>query len=282
MSLRDKIKNKKFIHTVELEPPKGIDAEEVFARIDCLKSRIDAFNVTDMQSANMRASSWAMCAKLKEKGFEPVLQMTARDRNIIAIQGDLLGSYMLGIEDVMLLTGDSPLKGDHPQARAVFEVDSVKMINMASRLNSGFDLAGNTLSGKPNFFIGAALNPFASDRDKELKKMEAKIKAGVSFFQTQPVFDIDIFNNFLKDAAIDIPVIAGIIFIKSFKMAKHLQEKVSGIEIPKRYIEKLSKADSFKEESLDISRDITKGLKDICSGIHFMPFGWYDEILKVI
>jgi len=282
MKFREKLERKKFVFTLEIEPPKGIDVDPVVEKIKFLKRKIDAFNVTDMQAANLYMSSWAMCVKLKQEEFEPILQLTARDRNVLALQGDLLGSFMLGIENVLLLTGDVPSSGDHLFAKEVFEVDSVKLIEIASCLNSGKDLAGNNLKGKTDFFIGAALNPFAHNIDKEKTKMERKIKAGASFFQTQPVFDVDRFYDFIKKTKIDLPIIAGVIFLKSPSMAKYLNENVSGIEIPSEYIKRLKKARGYREEAKKIVRQIIVKLKDICAGVHFMPFGWYKEVEEVL
>jgi 5,10-methylenetetrahydrofolate reductase len=282
MKFREKLEKKKFVLTLEVEPPKGIFVEEIIQKIAPLKEKIDAVNVTDMQSANLHMSSWAMCVKLRQFGYEPILQLTARDRNVLALQGDLLGSFMLGIENVLLLTGDAPSSGDHPQAKGVFEVDSVQLIKIASKLNTGKDLVDKPLKGKPNFFIGAALNPFASDVDKELKKVEEKIKAGVSFFQTQPIFDVEAFSKFLKRAEIPLPIIAGVIFLKSPSMGGYLNKNVFGINVPQVYIERLKKSNNCKDEAMLIVKEIVEELKDICAGIHFMPFGWYKELAEII
>jgi len=284
MNFREKLENNKFVYTVEVEPPKGVDIEETLKKIIPLKEVIDAFNVTDMQSSVMRASSWAIAAKLKEMGLEPILQLTARDRNIIALQGDLLGCFILGIKNLLLLTGDSPKKGDHPFAKEVFEVDSLGLIRIAQKLNEGFDWAGNKLKGETDFFIGAALNPLVEDQDKELKKMEEKIKAGAKFFQTQPIFDVNRFYQFMKKAEkFKTKIIAGIIFLKSYRVANYLHEKVEGIYIPHNYRERIRKSKDAKEEAVKIAKEIITELKDLTDGVHFMPLGCYeflDEIIK--
>lgn len=283
MSFKEKLEKNKFVYTVEVEPPKGVDIDEILKKVVPLKRIIDAFNVTDMQSSVMRASSWAIAVKLKEKGLEPILQLTTRDRNIIALQGDLLGSFILGIKNLLLLTGDSPKKGDHPFAKKVFEVDSVGLIKIAQKLNKGFDWANNKLKGKTDFFIGAVLNPLAKDQDKELRKMEEKIKAGVSFFQTQPIFDVDRFYQFMKRAKkFRTKIIAGIIFLKSYRLANYLHEKVEGIQIPRIYRERIKKSKDLKKEVIEISREIMVNLKDIASGIHFMPLGWYQLLKEIV
>lgn len=282
MTLREKIKNREFVVTVEVEPPKGVSIDSIIDGLKRIKDKVDAFNVTDMQSSMMKMSSWAMCARLKQEGLEPILQMTTRDRNVIALQGDLLGSFVLGIENVLVLTGDSPQWGDHPQAKAVFELDSVKLIQTISGLNSGIDFMGNALKGATNFFTGAALSPCASDREKEFKKMQEKINAGVAFFQTQPVFEVEKFSDFFKQAHTNIPVIAGIIFLKSPKMARYLNENIPGVHVPDYFIERLEKASSYKEEAKKIAVEIIAELKGKCSGVHIMPFGWYKEVQEIL
>ncbi|MCD6228501.1 MAG: methylenetetrahydrofolate reductase [Candidatus Omnitrophica bacterium] len=276
MKFREKLEKNKFVFTLEVEPPKGVDIESTLKEVLPLKKYIDAFNVTDMQSANMRLSSWALAAKLKLNNLEPILQLTTRDRNCLALQGDLLGSYALGVENLLLLTGDRPICGDHPKAKEVFEVDSLGLIKIASQLNSGYDLSGNLLKGKPNFYIGAALNPMAKDVDRELKRAEKKIKLGASFFQTQPIFDVKKFYVFMKKIRrLRTKVIAGVIFLKSHKMAKYLNENVEGIEVPHLYIDRLEKAKNKKEEAIRIAKEIIAELKDICQGVHIMSLGWY-------
>jgi len=282
MNFQQKLENNSFVYTVEVEPPKGVMVEDTLKELVPLRDIIDAFNVTDMQASVMRASSWALAAKLKEKRLEPILQLTARDRNIIALQGDLLASFILGIKNLLLLTGDTPKKGDHPSAKEVFEVDSIGLIKIAHRLNEGFDYMGNKLKGKPQFFIGAALNPLTQNIDKELKKMEEKIKAGASFFQTQPVFDIEGFYRFMKKAKkFKTKIIAGIMFLKSARMANYLYKKI-GIYIPSSYRERLEKAKDIKEEIVKMNSQLIDDLKDIADGIHFMPLGDYSLIKRIL
>ncbi len=276
MKFREKLEKNKFVFTLEVEPPKGVDIESTLKEVLPLKKYIDAFNVTDMQSANMRLSSWALAVKLKLNNLEPILQLTTRDRNCLALQGDLLGSYVLGVENLLLLTGDRPICGDHPKAKEVFEVDSLGLIKIASQLNSGYDLSGNPLKGKPQFYMGAALNPMAKNVNRELKRAEKKIKLGVSFFQTQPIFDLERFYDFMKKIEkLKAKVIAGVIFLKSYKMAKYLNENVEGMDISPLYLERIKRAKDKREEALRIAKEVIANLKDICQGIHIMPLGWY-------
>lgn len=285
MNLEKKLKKGKFVITTELEPPKGFSLDRVLEEISSLGDKIDAFNVTDMQASRMRMSPWALSIVLKNKGYEPILQLTARDRNILALEGDLLGCYYFGIRNILMLGGDNPATGDHPFVRGVFEVDSIKMAEIASSLNRGYDIAGNPLENneKTSFFIGAALNPFSSDINKEIAKAKAKIEAGVSFFQTQPVFDTESFIKFLKKASLGVPVLAGIMFLKSFKFGTYLNKNIPGVNIPLKFLERIKQASSVRQEAVTIALEIASAIKEASCGIHIMPFGWYketDEFLK--
>lgn len=283
MSFKDKINNGRFVVTMEVEPPKGNNTKGIISRIAPLKGKIDAYNITDMQSSVMRMSSWAMAIELRENGFEPIVQLTCRDRNVIALQGDLLGISSFGIHNLLLLTGDSPKRGDHPDAKAVFDLDSIGLIKTAVSLNKGVDLAGNALEGRPDFTIGAALNPFSRDIGREIEKMDKKIEAGVSFFQTQPVFDVDKFHSFMKRIGTkSVTIMAGVIFVKSYRSAVYLNEKVEGINIPPRYMRAFKNADDFKKVYFEMIRDIISSLKSICGGVHIMPLGRYEEVLRAL
>jgi len=283
MSFREKIKNGEYVITMEVEPPKGNSVTAILNRITPLKGKIDAYNVTDMQSSVMRMSPWAMAIKLKENGFEPIMQLTCRDRNVIALQGDLLGISSFGIDNLLLLTGDSPARGDHPKAKAVFDLDSIGLIKAADSLNKGVDLVGNSIEGKPDFIIGAALNPFSKDIGKEIEKMEKKIEAGAVFFQTQPIFDVDKFGDFIRKLNIkNVTIIAGVIFVKTYRSAVYLNDKVEGINIPDRYMNILKGADNFKQVSFKMTKEIISNLKDICAGVHIMPLGLYEEVSGVL
>ncbi|MBN2463097.1 MAG: methylenetetrahydrofolate reductase, partial [Dehalococcoidia bacterium] len=200
MSLREKLQNGKFVVTAEIGPAKGVDIHEFNENADLLKGRIDAVNCTDQQSAVMRLGSLAACHLLNQKGIEPVFQMTCRDRNRIALQSDLLSAYVMGVENVLCLTGDYVTLGDHPDAKPVFDLDSVSLLYAARQLEQGKDLAGKELNGTPKFFLGACVTPGADPVEPQLIKMERKVKAGAQFFQTQAVYEPKIFEAFMKEA----------------------------------------------------------------------------------
>jgi len=282
MSLRSVLESGKFVVTVEVGPLKGTDTTEITEVAELLRGRVDAANVTDQQSSVMRLGSLATCHLLKERGLEPVLQMTCRDRNRIALQSDLLSAWVLGIENVLAITGDLPSRGDHPQAMPVYDLDSVQLLWVISRLNEGYDMVGNELSGKPKFFPGAVVNPGADTEatfELQLIKMEKKINAGAKFFQTQAVYDVDSFAKFMRRVeGFKVPVLAGIIPLKSVGMARFMNKNVAGVFVPEELIEKMAAAEDKARTGMEISANTIKELKDICQGVHIMPIGWEKRV----
>ena len=274
MSLKKALKSKKFVVTTETGPPKGTDVSKMIDEAKPLVGKVDAMNVTDLQSAVMKLGSLASCYLLKKLGHDPVLQVTCRDRNRLALQSDILSAAALGIENLLILTGDHPLSGDHPQAKAVFDLDAVQLLEVVKGLQSGRDMAGNQLDGKPKFCVGAVVNPFADPLEPELIKMEKKIKSGAEFFQTQAVFDIEKFKDFIKRTrSFKVPIIAGVILLKSARMAHYMNENVAGIFVPDKLINEIDKAKDKKEESINIASRLIKDLKGLSDGVHIMPIG---------
>jgi len=283
MTFKEKILSDKFLVTSEIGPPKGIDVHEALEDADLLKGKVDAINVTDIQSSVMRLGSLAVCRLLKERGHEPVYQLTCRDRNRLALQSDLLSAAVLGIENVLLLTGDFTTLGDHPQAKPVFDIGSVQLICAAKRLMEGKDMAGNELKGKPSFCIGAVVNPGADPLEPEIMKMEKKIKAGTEFFQTQAVYDIEQFKKFLDMAKeLDTVVMAGIVMLKSAGMAKFMNKNVSGVFVPENLIKEMEETKNKSETSIEIAARLIKELRPLCRGIHIMPLGWDKKVPAVL
>ena len=275
MALKEKIKNKKFIITNEIGPPKGIDVKTILEEARLLKGRVDAINVTDSQSAVMKLGSLAVSRLLKEEGIEPIFQLTCRDRNRIALQSDALSAAVLGIENILVLTGDHPSRGDHPGAKSVFDLDSVQLIEALRRLEGGKDLAGKELKGNPKFCVGAVVNPGADPLEPELIKFEKKLKAGAEFFQTQGIYDVDAFAKFIdKVKHYDTCIIAGIILIKSPDMARFMNKNVAGIFIPDGLIKEVEGATDRQEKAAEIAARTIKQLKGLAQGVHIMSLGW--------
>jgi len=275
-----------FVVTTEVGPPKGVKIEKVLEEAEAIKDRITAFNVTDQQSSVMRFGSLATCRLLYERGLEPILQMTCRDRNRLALQSDLLSAYGLGIRNVLCLTGDHQQLGDHPQAKPVFDLDSVQLLQVATTLQQGKDMAGNDLEGSPRFCLGAVVTPETEPLEPQILKMEKKIRAGARFFQTQAVYDTENFKNFMRQVSqFNIPVMAGVLILKSVGMARFLNANVAGVNVPEKLIEELKKdKDKTKtgQTGVEIAARTIKQIKDYCQGIHIMALGWENKIPAIL
>jgi len=284
--LQQALNSTKCVLTCEVAPPKGIEVQHLIEELLPLRDTIDAFNVTDLQSSVLRAGSMAICRLLKENGLEPIMQMTCRDRNRLGLQSDILSAGVLGIKNLLSLTGDHPTLGDHPQAMPVFDLDSVQLLQTAGILMGGKDLAGNDLEGAPpQFCLGAAVNPGADPIEPQILKMEKKIEAGAEFFQTQAVYEVDKFEKFCeKTKHLNVPIMAGIVFLKSAGMARFLNANVAGIHVPDDIIKELASVEKEKrvQKSLEISARLIKELKGMCRGIHMMSLGWEKHIPKVL
>ncbi len=283
MTFREALESGKFVVTAEVGPPKGTDVEEMIHHIELLKGRVDAVNFTDNQSAVMRMNSLAGCRMAVEHGVEPILQMTCRDRNRIALQSDLLGAHALGVRNVLCMTGDHVSAGDHKGARPVYDVESVQLLRIVDSLNNGRDMMGNELKGGTDFYQGAVVTPEANPLEPQLIKFEKKVKAGARFFQTQAVYDIERFKEFMNHARrFPVKVLAGLVVLKSAGMANFLNRFVPGIKVPRELIDELKAAG--KEKALDTGLDITarhiRQLKEegICDGVHIMAIGMEDKV----
>lgn len=286
MNFRQALDSGKFLVTAEIGPGKGTDTDTLLEDASALKDRVDSINVTDMQSSVMRLGSMAVCHLLTEMGIDPVLQMTCRDRNRLALQSDLLGAWVLGIRNVLALTGDHPTLGDHPQAKPVFDLDSVSLLEMIGRLNSGFDMCGNELKGATDFLPGAVVNPGADNEaglDLQIMKMERKIKEGARFFQTQAIYDLDLFEKFMKRVSgFGVKILGGIILLKSAGMARYMNKNVAGVCVPEHLIKQMTETKDKVKTSVEIAAGLVKGLKDLCDGVHVMAIGWEKRVPLVL
>lgn len=286
MSLQSVIESGTFAITAEIGPLKGTDTSELMKNAEILNGKIHAANVTDQQSSVMRLGSMAVSHLLVEKGLDPIYQMTCRDRNRIALQSDLLSASVLGIKNVLALSGDLPQLGDHPQAKGVYDLDSVQLLWVINKLNSGFDMNGNALKGKTEFFPGAVVNPGANTEtsfELQLIKMEKKINAGARFFQTQAIYEPEKFYQFMKRVeGFHIPILAGVIPLKSVGMARFMNKNVSGVNVPETLIKKMSEAKDKAQMGIQITADLIKELKNICQGVHIMAIGWEAKVPDIV
>jgi 5,10-methylenetetrahydrofolate reductase len=284
--LQSKLESGKFAITCEVGPLKGTDITEVEEAAELLKGKVDAANVTDQQSSVMRLGSLVTSHILVQKGLEPVFQMVCRDRNRIALQSDLLSAWVLGIKNVLAITGDLPALGDHPEAKAVYDLDSVTLLHTISRLNEGYDIKGNELQGKPSFFPGAVVkveSDTEASMELQLIKMEKKIAAGARFFQTQAVYDAEHFAKFMKRVEkFKVPILAGVIPLKTAGMAKFMNKNVSGVFVPDALIQKMTDAEDKTQTGIQICADLIKQLKPLCQGVHIMAIGWEKKVPTII
>jgi len=284
MTFKEKIQTGKFLVTSEIGPPKGIETAKLLEDAELIRGRVDCINVTDLQSSVMRLGSLVVSSFLKQKGFEPIFQMTCRDRNRLALQSDLLSAAALGIENVLILTGDHTTLGDHPDAKPVSDLDSVQLLQVARSLESGTDMKGNKLDGAfPKFCLGAVVNPGADPIEPQIIKMEKKIEAGAQFFQTQAVYDIKTFENFLsKIKHLKTTILGGIVLLKSAGMARFMNKNVSGVFVPDNFIKEMEETKDKQAQSVDIAARLIKELKPMCNGIHIMPIGWDKVVPRVL
>jgi methylenetetrahydrofolate reductase (NADPH) len=280
--LEEQITSGQFVVTAEIAPPKGTDTASSLAKAKALQG-VTAVNVTDNQGANMRMAPLAMAAHLLREGIEPILQVTCRDRNRLALQSDLLGACSLGIENLLLLSGDHLGFGDHPGARAVFDLDSVQLLQTVGGMMAGCDMAGKTLSDIPRFFPGAAVTPEAEPFELMFQKYGKKVKAGARFFQTQAVFEPACLERFMAAARpLGAPVLLGVLLLKNARMARFLNERIPGVRVPEKLIDRLEKAPEPLDEGVAIAREMVGVGRSLCQGIHFMTLGHEDRIPELL
>ncbi|PMP65184.1 MAG: 5,10-methylenetetrahydrofolate reductase [Thermodesulfobacterium geofontis] len=280
-----------FAVTAEIEPPKNADPEVIREKARWLKGYVDAVNITDSPRATVKMSSLASAVILIQEGIEPVMHITCRDRNRIAIQSDLLGASALGIKNVLCLTGDYISLGNHPQAKPVFDLDSIQLLSLVKKLCEGKFFNGEEIKGKrPYFFIGAVENPFADPLEFRPIRLAKKIKAGAKFIQTQIVYNLERFKKFInlcEEMGIleRVYILAGITPPKSSKMLKYMKKnKVPGIEIPDEIIKRMESAKDEKEEGINIAVEIIERVREIpgIKGVHIMAIGWESIVPEIV
>lgn len=285
MSLHEVLESGKFAVTAQIDPAKGVDITEFLHNAELLRGKVHAVTVSDQQSAVMRLGSLAGCCLLRQKGIEPVLHMTCRDRNRIALQSDLLNAYVLGIENILCLTGDDINSGDHrQQAKPVFDLgDSVVLLQAARTLEQGKDLAGRELKGAPHFFLGACVTPGAEPLEPEIMKMEKKVKAGAQFFQTQAIFEPEKFETFMQQAKkFGVPVLGGIMLLRSAAMARFMNRNIAGIHVPVELIDEIDDAEDKEQKSIEIAARLLNQMRGMCQGIHIMAIGLERNVPAVL
>ncbi len=285
MSLKERLASGKFVIAAELQPPKGNLLTELFNQADRLRNCVDVIHIPDLQNAIMRLGSLSVCTLLKARGTETIFSLSCSDRNRLALQSDLLNASALGLDNVLILQGDSPSVGDHYETKAVFDLDVLGLLGAVKRLQEGYDLAGNELEGKPQFCVAAQIRLRATSQDMDLEviEMEKKIGSGVDFFITSSVYDAGLFETFIKKVVpLKVPVIAAVTLLKSVGMARYINKHVEGALIPETVIDRLLKAPDKREASIEIAREMIHRLKPLCQGIQIIPIGWEQLIPAVL
>ena len=281
--LSNSLESEEFTVTCELNPPKGINMGELYKKAETLSDMVTAFNLTDSAGSRMTMGNIAAGHLLRDNGIEPILQIACRDRNRLALQSELLAAYTLGIENILCMTGDPPSSGDHPNAKPVFDFDAIMLLKAIKLLESGTDMASNKLNGSPHFYTGAVVNPGAKNLDAELRRMEEKIASGASFFQSQAVYDPESFDTFMEAVRpYGIPVLAGLIVLKSSTMARNLNKNLPGIQIPDRLIREMDQSKDKIKTGIAISSRTIKEIKPMCAGVHIMAIGWESRIPDIL
>jgi methylenetetrahydrofolate reductase (NADPH) len=273
----------KFIITAEISPPKGTDTSRMKRDADILRGIADAVNVTDNQRAVMRMSPLAACGIIQRKGIETIMHITCRDRNRLALQSDILGAHAMGIRNVLVMSGDHPIKGDHGGAKPVYDVDSVQLLGILKKLNIGFDLADNELAGRMDMCVGAVTNTELNESG--LIKFRKKIQMSASFFQTQAVFDAKSFSEFMKKVngirLRNVKIIAGIIPLKSLRSAQFMN-KVPGIKVPEEIMREMKDSKDHEAQGMKIAARIIKEIRPLCDGVHIMPVGNHENTKMIL
>lgn len=297
--LQKAIERGEFAVTAEMAPPKGTDFSEQLAAARLLEGKVHAVNVTDMQSACLKASSLGLCVHLKQAGLEPILQITGRDRSRMAIMGDVLSAASFGIDTILALTGDHPAVGDCKDSKPVYDLDSVGILRMLSNMEStDADCGGNHLSGgAPRLFKGAAVTPVYEPRALQINKLRQKVEAGARYIQTQGVFDLEQLEGFLEDVAkagIDVPIMAGIIPLKSAGMARFMNENVPGIAVPEEMLARLDAAAAEGKEKgvkglpaklgMEMAAQMIAEIRErkLCPGVHIMAIGAEKNVPSIL
>ena len=296
--LQEKLANGQFAITAEMAPPKGCDFTEQLEVAELLKGKVDAVNVTDMQSACLKASSLGLCIKLQQNGIDAIVQMTGRDRNRMAIMGDVLSAAAFGINTVLALTGDHPTVGDCKEALPVYDLDSVGILEMLSEMEqTGTDCGGNALSVTPKLFKGAVVTPVYDPLPLQISKLKKKVAAGAQFIQTQGIFDMDSLKSFMQQvraAGITVPIMAGIIPLKTAGMAKFMNANVPGIQVPDWMIQRLEAAAAEGKEKgvkglpmqagMDMAAEFIAQIKaeNVCEGVHIMAIGAEQNVPEIL
>ena len=283
-TLREKLAQGEFVVTSEVAPPRGTDYTKMLAAVETLAPVSDAVNITDNQGATLHLSSLAASHITLDAGVEPIFQQTCRDRNRLALQSDLLAAWSLKLENVLVVSGDNPHSGDHPEAKGVFDLDSTQLIQVVKQMNSGTDMSGNPLDGEPtNFFIGAAAFPEAEPWEFQLERIAQKVEAGAVFFQTQAIMDIDLFAERLDVMKqFGVKLIPGILLLKNLRVINFINTRLPGLTVPKELERRIAAAEDPMEEAIQIAIEQARIVREIADGVHIMPLNANKAAVRIL
>lgn len=285
MSFQRRLTSGKFLVLAEMNTPKGVNLSELVANSRRIKGRVDAIVIPDMDDGVMRMSALAGGALIHQQGMEAIIHVYCRDRNRMALQGDILAAHMLGIRNLVVVPGEEITNGDHRDAMPVGDLDELALITTIQSLQNGADMAGFSLNGSPEFTTGCTLGAFADDHalDQELEKLEEKVAAGARFVVTPPVFDVDRFAASMeKIAALDVPVIATVFLIKSVGIARYMALNEPGAHISEEMIKRIRKAPDRELECLKIAGETTAALKSLVQGVKIETLGWEHKLPTIL
>ena len=281
--LRDALERGEFVVTGEIAPPRGTDLSAMRAAVETLAPHCTALNVTDNQGASLHMSSLGASKMILDMGIEPIFQQTCRDRNRLALQSDLLAAWAMGLQNVLIVTGDDPRAGDHPHAKGVFDLDSTQLAQIARGMNEGTDMLGRPLKGGTGFYIGAAVFPEAEPWDVQLARASSKIDAGVRFFQTQAIFDIDKLIRAVEALRpLGAKIIAGVLILKSPRVIDFINEHLAGLMVPDHVAARIRAAEDPAEEAVRLAIEQVRALRAVADGVHIMPLGLDDAVGRIL
>ena len=285
MGWREQLKSGRFLTIVEALPPKGVDVKGFEEQLIPLKGRVEAIYVPSLQGGVMRMSSWVAGRYLLDRGYEAICEISCAHQNRVAVQAELLGAYHLGIENIMAVAGDDPKLGDHPEAKAVFDIDNLELLGGIRNLQEGHDMSGGDLDGAPQFCVGTKVDASVRGKglDTEMRAMEQMVGLGAEFFITTTVYDLAQFKAFMQKAkTFGVPIIAGLMVLKSAGMARYINKHVEGVVVPEATIERLMKAPDKIMASIEIAAEIIKGIKGMCQGVSIISMGWEDKAPAIL
>jgi len=283
MSVSERLNSKRFSVTVEVIPPKGNDLTFLMGELERVKGRVDAIVVRELPSSVMRVGALSTGYRLKEKGYNPIVEFTCRDRNRLALQADLLNASVLGIEDILVAQGEDIKIGDHPESKAVFDLNESELLQAVEKMRQGFDLAGNSLQGSPHLRAGASIVLDEGNLESVIDELKKKVDLGACFILTSPVFTPTVLERFMRGVGrFNLPILAGVLLLKSAGMANYINKNVAGISIPDEVVKRLFKSSDRGRTSVEIAAELIMSIKNVCRGVNILPVGWESKVPSLL